>query len=66
MGIDPESDLEILKVDLFAGITPLQLADSESPQVGSLELHFAAPSAWKAQSQRSFTHSGRLNLFLLR
>lgn len=43
VGADPDSDLAVLKVDLPAGITPLQLADSKALKVGQIAIAIGNP-----------------------
>jgi serine protease Do len=43
VGTDPDSDLAVLKVDLPAGISPLQLADSDALKVGQLAIAIGNP-----------------------
>jgi S1-C subfamily serine protease len=43
VGTDPDSDLAVIKVDLPAGVQPLQLADSDSVNVGQLAVAIGNP-----------------------
>jgi S1-C subfamily serine protease len=43
VGADPDSDLAVLKVDLPAGVEPLQLADSNTIKVGQLAIAIGNP-----------------------
>ena len=43
VGVDPDSDLAVLKVDLPEGIAPIQLADSDTLKVGQLAIAIGNP-----------------------
>jgi len=43
VGTDPDSDLAVIKVDLPAGVQPLQLADSDTVHVGQLAVAIGNP-----------------------